>query len=225
VTLPDLITCLDGLGVRFGVGLGARLTVDAPRGALTDEIKAALSEHKPVLLQRLVGELQEDKSSRSSDPEPSVAGSVQAAQAVLGEPRAVAPDPVPEPGDPWPCDPALLPASAKGAWPPRAPELATWPTSWRERWARRTKELEAAGERWQWAEQAAFIYIAAERLAAGLPVYGLPWELDPEDELPAVVEARPSSRPTRPRPAPYLARLFDGALMNEERRLSEENLP
>jgi hypothetical protein len=72
--------------------------------------------------------------------------------------------PLTEPSDPWPCDPALLPPPAFGDWPPRAPELSTWPISWRERWGRRANELEEAGERWRYAERIAFIQILAERL-------------------------------------------------------------
>jgi hypothetical protein len=53
VTLPDLISALDSLGVR----LSARLVVDAPKGALYPELRDALADHKALLLQRVVREL------------------------------------------------------------------------------------------------------------------------------------------------------------------------
>jgi hypothetical protein len=51
MTLIDLIAALDVRGVR----LTARLGVDAPAGALTPELREALSAHKSALLARLVG--------------------------------------------------------------------------------------------------------------------------------------------------------------------------
>jgi hypothetical protein len=51
MTLIDLITALDARGVR----LSARLVVDTPAGALTPELREALSAHKSALLARLVG--------------------------------------------------------------------------------------------------------------------------------------------------------------------------
>src|SRR5512135_3734268 len=53
MTLPELTTALDDLGVR----LSARLMVDAPRGALTPELRDALDAHKALLLQRVVREM------------------------------------------------------------------------------------------------------------------------------------------------------------------------
>ncbi len=95
-----------------------------------------------------------------------------------------APDSTPE-------DPTLdalleaLPAdhSAWGTWPPRAPELTTWPATWREKWTARTEALEAPGVSTTEAERVAFIEIAAERIEAGLPVKALPGEPDIEAEF------------------------------------------
>jgi hypothetical protein len=53
MTLPDLISALDAQGVR----LSAHLMVDAPRGALTPELRDALAAHKALLLGRVVQEL------------------------------------------------------------------------------------------------------------------------------------------------------------------------
>ena len=49
MTLSELVETLDVRGVK----LSLRLMVDAPRGALTDQIKSALAAHKPSLLARL----------------------------------------------------------------------------------------------------------------------------------------------------------------------------
>jgi hypothetical protein len=49
MTLPDLMVALETLGVK----LSLRLVVDAPRGALTEEMRTALVAHKPMLLARL----------------------------------------------------------------------------------------------------------------------------------------------------------------------------
>jgi hypothetical protein len=49
MTLHHLLHALDDRGVR----LSLRLVVDAPRGALTDELRSALVAHKPNLLARL----------------------------------------------------------------------------------------------------------------------------------------------------------------------------
>jgi hypothetical protein len=46
VTLPELQSCLERLGVK----LSLRLVVDAPAGAMTPEVKEALATHKPSLL-------------------------------------------------------------------------------------------------------------------------------------------------------------------------------
>ncbi len=49
MTLPELVEALEAGGVK----LSLRLVVDAPRGVMTDQIKAALAAHKPTLLARL----------------------------------------------------------------------------------------------------------------------------------------------------------------------------
>jgi len=49
MTLPELMDALEARGVK----LSLRLVVDAPRGVMTDQIKAALAAHKPTLLARL----------------------------------------------------------------------------------------------------------------------------------------------------------------------------
>jgi hypothetical protein len=49
MTLPELDALLSSAGIR----LSLRLVVDAPRGVLTEEIKAALAAHKARLVSRL----------------------------------------------------------------------------------------------------------------------------------------------------------------------------
>jgi TubC N-terminal docking domain len=53
MTLAELIAALDARGVA----LSARLVVDAPAGVLTPELREALAEHKPLLLQRVTREM------------------------------------------------------------------------------------------------------------------------------------------------------------------------
>ena len=50
MTLPEL----DGFLTDRGIKLAVRLVVDAPRGVLTPEIKAALVTHRPALIARLI---------------------------------------------------------------------------------------------------------------------------------------------------------------------------
>jgi hypothetical protein len=50
MTSADLLAALDAREVQ----LAARLVVDAPAGALTPELREALTAHKPLLLQRVV---------------------------------------------------------------------------------------------------------------------------------------------------------------------------
>jgi len=47
------------------------------------------------------------------------------------------------------------------SWPPRPPELSTWPIPVRQAWADRTAELEAAGLDWREAERTAFAEVRA----------------------------------------------------------------
>jgi hypothetical protein len=54
MTPADLSAALESADVR----LGLRLVVDAPAGSITPEIKAALAEHKPLLLMKLAREAQ-----------------------------------------------------------------------------------------------------------------------------------------------------------------------
>lgn len=49
MTAAELLQALAARGVRLKVADG-RLSVRAPKGALTDEIKAALRDHRPALL-------------------------------------------------------------------------------------------------------------------------------------------------------------------------------
>jgi hypothetical protein len=51
MTLSDLTSALDAAGVK----LGLRLVVDAPEGALTDDLRLALKDHRDLLLAHLAG--------------------------------------------------------------------------------------------------------------------------------------------------------------------------
>ena len=52
MTVDDLLTELSRLSVKITIN-GDRLHIDAPAGVLTPQLRAALAEHKPLLLQRL----------------------------------------------------------------------------------------------------------------------------------------------------------------------------
>jgi hypothetical protein len=54
MTLAELTSVLDSLDVQFSTR-GGELVIDAPDGALTDQIRAALRQHKPALIARLSG--------------------------------------------------------------------------------------------------------------------------------------------------------------------------
>jgi TubC N-terminal docking domain len=60
MTLHELNACLERLEVK----LSLRLVVDAPAGAITPEVKAALADHKPALLARLGREAHWEKLSK-----------------------------------------------------------------------------------------------------------------------------------------------------------------
>ncbi len=49
MTLPELQSCLDSLGVK----LSLRLVIDAPAGVLTSEVVNSLKAHKPHLMAML----------------------------------------------------------------------------------------------------------------------------------------------------------------------------
>lgn len=52
MTARELLAELDGAGVLVTLGAGAgRLRVDAPAGALTEELRGTLAEHKAELLE------------------------------------------------------------------------------------------------------------------------------------------------------------------------------
>lgn len=60
MTLDTLFTQLDAAGAK----LSLRVVVDAPAGSVSDEAKAALAEHKPLVLMRLAREAQWASLSR-----------------------------------------------------------------------------------------------------------------------------------------------------------------
>lgn len=67
MTLPELIETLEARDIK----LSLRLVVDSPRGAMTDQIKAALAAHKPALLARLGRDAQWDQlSARAGERAP-----------------------------------------------------------------------------------------------------------------------------------------------------------
>lgn len=66
MTLPELRSCLDRLGVK----LSLRLVVDAPAGVMTPEIKAALAVYKPRLAATLAAVDDRTDPDRPPVPDP-----------------------------------------------------------------------------------------------------------------------------------------------------------
>jgi hypothetical protein len=54
MTTSELLDLVDRLGVKLAAAEG-RLRADAPRGVLTEELRAALAENKPAILAILAG--------------------------------------------------------------------------------------------------------------------------------------------------------------------------
>jgi hypothetical protein len=169
MTLPEVIAALDDRGVK----LSLRLVVDAPRGAMTDELRHALAEHKASLLARLGraaeweylstlrwGPALGDQSGDADDhPDP----------CAIAERRTVQNGSSPPESGPHTRPPALK-IDQFGPWGPPsvirsdstpAPDvwrdkLAWWPTEWRQRWADLAEALQVAGMSRQEAEGQAF---------------------------------------------------------------------
>jgi hypothetical protein len=59
---------------------------------------------------------------------------------------------------------AALVGSVKPPWPPRPPELASWPIGRREAWGRLANQLEDGGLSWNEAEQRAFAQVNAQEV-------------------------------------------------------------
>lgn len=68
MTLDDLTASLDALGVKI-TAVDGKLRVDAPSGVLTDDLRAALKEHKAGLLAQLKGDRVPSKPSVPSGSE------------------------------------------------------------------------------------------------------------------------------------------------------------
>ncbi len=64
MTLPDLLDALASADVR----LGLRLTVSAPAGAVSPELRDALSSHKPALCRSLADRLASDAQWSALEP-------------------------------------------------------------------------------------------------------------------------------------------------------------
>jgi len=88
--------------------------------------------------------------------------------------------------------PSVLAILTAPPWPPRPPELSTWPIPVRQAWADRTAELEAAGLDWREAERTAFAEVRAA--VEGGAKFGP--EVAP-DVLPAVAPLPAKARQTR----------------------------
>ena len=60
MTAHELLSQLRAKGVELKTSGGDRLVIDAPKGTVTEDLRAALSAHKAELLQILNAEANED---------------------------------------------------------------------------------------------------------------------------------------------------------------------
>lgn len=133
-TLPDLQASLGRLGVR----LSLRLVVDAPAGVMTEELKAALTVHRPRLLAMLAGV--DDRTDPAGPP-------------VCEPARPAGPDdggpPAPDLG--WRQAVAIWPVEWRARWGRRANELqdagAAWAVAERCAFNEIARDLAEAGRR------------------------------------------------------------------------------
>lgn len=70
MTFDELATYL----ANHHINVGLKLTVDAPAGALTDEVRAALAEHKPHVVARVASAMQREALSSWTWGEGSASG-------------------------------------------------------------------------------------------------------------------------------------------------------
>src|SRR5438132_12388534 len=68
MTASSLLSQLRELGVEIKVSDDDRLVIDAPRGAITPELRSALASHKPELLKMLKTEENADISAPTHKP-------------------------------------------------------------------------------------------------------------------------------------------------------------
>jgi hypothetical protein len=154
--LAELWWRLGSLGAKLWVWTEdgtTRLKVQAPRGFLTPELRAALAFHSDALLAALAA------ARASTPPEPPFVRG--------GHARTIPP----------------LERGGRGGFPsPREAErgsssppsrdrgwrriVALWPVDWRALWGRRANELQARGERWDVAEWVAFRDTVPDLVAA-----------------------------------------------------------
>jgi hypothetical protein len=140
MTFPELLACVDRLGIR----LSLRLVVDAPAGVITQELLDALLTHKPALLALLA---QVDDRTESAGPPAAEPTEDVGAHAAAPSPAAT-----------------LGPGPGPSPWPPRPAALATWPTEWRQRWGELANTLQDRGIPWPDHERLAFNQVREERV-------------------------------------------------------------
>ena len=73
MTASSLLSQLRELGVEIKVSADDRLVIDAPRGAITPELRSALASHKPELLQILKAEQTAKVAATTPGPQEPVA--------------------------------------------------------------------------------------------------------------------------------------------------------
>jgi hypothetical protein len=137
VTLPELTATLDALGIY----LSARLVVDAPAGALSPDLRDALTAYKPQLLEQVALEMARPEMPNRRGPDVS---------------------------DPEPVDPP--PSTDRAVGLPWREQLPGWPLPWRESWGRLANLMEETGELSSLAaEEKAFNVVAELKRSGSLP--------------------------------------------------------
>lgn len=179
MTAPALVASLNRKGIYLTAD-GERLRVNAPRGALTEVEVGLIRAQKPAILAYLSEGTSAGAEGLSERWGPGLTDDGPGLDVHPPVAASEAAEPDPGPG---------LPDSCFTLWPPRAPELTTWPVGWRARWGRRSAELEAAGYPTWEAERHAFAELVAERIGLGLGAKGIPGERD------LAVPAEPSVTP------------------------------
>jgi hypothetical protein len=213
MNLTDLLTAVSSSGIKLSTDpASTKLVVSAPRGVMTDELKAALVAHKAMLLAQLAREASGQGSGhRSSYPSSRINATGPERETKSGTTATATVESVEsvEVTVRDRADTTERKADTGGLrWPYN---LARWPIPDRQRWGELANRIEAAGVNWREAERRAYEIVRDERAAAGrsrdcVPVEEYPtpdpfpaWEelIDPRDYLPDPDPGpRPPGRPT-----------------------------
>ncbi len=94
MTAHELLSQLRAKGVELQSSGGDRLVIDAPKGTVTEELRAALSANKAELLQILNAEAAEAAAPRAVEPPPVVETAPSMQEAPVAQPAVAVPSPL-----------------------------------------------------------------------------------------------------------------------------------